>query len=104
MAEALEAAMPPGTRFRSPRGGSAIWVELPGDVDAQALAVAARTHGIAYGEGEPFRIDAPGPAALLLSFAVEPPDAIRSGITRLATLVSQCAHARPAARAGGRSR
>jgi len=99
MVEALEASMPAGTRFRLPRGGSAIWVELPESLDSQALAVAADEHGIAYGPGEPFRIDAPGPPALQLSFAVLPPDAIRAGVELLATLVSQCALARPATRA-----
>lgn len=104
MAEALEASMPAGTHFRTPRGGSAIWVELPPETDPQALAVAAREHGIAYGPGEPFRIDAPGPPALLLSFAMLAPDAIRAGVEQLATLVSARAPARPAARAGRRSR
>ena len=104
MAEALAAAMPEGTRFRTPRGGSAIWVELPDGVDPQALAVAAREHGIAYVGGDPCRIDADGPPALHLSFALLAPDAIRSGVAQLATLVSQCASAQPAARAGRRSR
>jgi DNA-binding transcriptional MocR family regulator len=73
-------------------------------VDPQALAVAAGEHGIAYAPGEPFRIDAPGPPALLLSFAVLPPDAIRAGVASLATLVAQCTLARPATRAIRRSR
>lgn len=104
MAEALAASMPAGTRSRLPRGGSAIWVEVPESVDPQALAVAAGEHGIAYAPGEPFRIDAPGPPALLLSFAVLPPDAIRAGVASLATLVAQCTLARPATRAIRRSR
>jgi DNA-binding transcriptional MocR family regulator len=104
MAEALEAAMPPGTHFRTPRGGSAIWVEVPDGVDAQALAIAAREHGIAYGPGDPFRIDAPGPPALLLSFATLAPEAIRAGVEALASLVKRDLVLRRAPQAQRRSR
>lgn len=104
LAEALEASMPAGTQFRTPRGGSAIWVEMPDGVDAQALGAAAREHGIAYGPGDPFRIDAPGPPALLLSFATLAPDAIRSGVEALAALVKRDLAVRRAPQPQRRSR
>jgi GntR family transcriptional regulator/MocR family aminotransferase len=89
LAEALAGSMPEGTVFREPRGGSAIWVELPPGVDTDALAAAAHERGIAYGSGEPFRVEGEGRPALLLSFAALPPDAIRLGVAELAELVRQ---------------
>jgi GntR family transcriptional regulator/MocR family aminotransferase len=85
--ETLQTAMPAGTRFREPCGGNSVWVELPGATDTDALAVAAQERGIAYGRGEPFRVDGEGAPALLLSFSGLAPDAIRSGVTELASLL-----------------
>lgn len=85
--ESLAAEMPAGTRFREPCGGTSVWVELPGGVDADALAAAAQERGIHYGRGELFRVDGEGPPALLLSFASLAPDGIRSAIAELASLV-----------------
>ncbi len=103
-AEALARSMPAGTHFRAPRGGSAIWVELPPAVDGEALTVAAHERGILYESGEPFRMEADGPPALLLSCAALPPDAIRVGIAELGALVRRRlragSHAR--SRSGGR--
>lgn len=96
MASALTEAMPEGTHFREPRGGSAVWVELPPHVDADALAVAARERGIAYARGDLFRVDGTGTPALLLSFAALPAGEIRSGVDELAALVRTCARSRPA--------
>lgn len=96
MASALAAAMPEGTHFREPCGGSAIWVELPPHVDADALAVAARERGIAYARGDLFRVDGTGPSALLLSFAALSAGEIRSGVDELAALGRTCARSRRA--------
>ncbi len=85
--ETLQATMPAGTRFREPCGGNAVWVELPGAADADALAASAQERGIAYGRGELFRVDGEGPPALLLSFSGLAPDAIRAGVTELASLL-----------------
>ena len=95
MRAALAEAMPAGARIGDPAGGSTVWVELPGEVDVAALAAAARERGIGYGPGEAFRLDGGGPPSLLLSFAVETPDAIRRGVAELGRLVR-------AARLGGR--
>jgi len=89
MADALTASMPEGTRFRTPAGGTAIWVELPPGVDPAALAADAAARGIAYAPGEGFRLAAGAPPALLLSFAAAPPEAIREGVAELAALVER---------------
>jgi len=97
MAAALAASMPAGCRFAKPQGGTAFWVELPRDVDTDALAVAAAERGVVYAPGEAFRIDGDGPPALALSFATLAPDAIRAGVAELATIVEDRS-ARPARR------
>lgn len=84
---ALAEALPAGARIGHPTGGSSVWVELPHDVDGSALAVAARERGIAYAPGEAFRLEGDGPPCLLLSFAVESPDAIQRGVAELGRLV-----------------
>jgi GntR family transcriptional regulator/MocR family aminotransferase len=103
----LAAEMPAGTRFREPCGGTSVWVELPGGVDADAVAAAAQERGIVYGRGERFRVDGDGAPALLLSFASLAPDAIRAAIAELASLVRRQG-TRPrrivARRVAGRSR
>ena len=85
--ETLQTAMPAGTRFREPSGGNSVWVELPAATDADALAAAAQERGIVYARGELFRVDGEGAPALLLSFSGLAPDAIRAGVTELATLL-----------------
>lgn len=89
MAEALAAHLPAESRFRAPAGGTAIWVELPRGVDADALAAAAAERGILFGAGEPFRTEGEGPPALHLSFAALAPDAIREGVGELAALIER---------------
>jgi GntR family transcriptional regulator/MocR family aminotransferase len=92
---ALREAMPEGVRFREPTGGSAVWIELPASVDADALAAAASARGIAFGPGLSFRAEGEGPPALVLSFASLPPDALREGVTELAALVRRELPVRP---------
>jgi DNA-binding transcriptional MocR family regulator len=84
--EALAAELPEA-RAREPAGGSSVWVELPAGLDSTALAADAARRGIAYAPGEIFWLEGEGPPALLLSFAVLPPDAIREGVAELAALV-----------------
>jgi DNA-binding transcriptional MocR family regulator len=66
--------------------------------------VAARERGIAYANGEPFRVESAGPPALLLSFAALSPDEIRTGIAELAALARASARNRRPAPAHGASR
>ncbi len=100
MRAALAESFPAGTRIGEPAGGSTVWVELPLDVDRSALARAAREQGIEYGPGEAFRLDGAGPPCLLLSFAVEGPDAIRTGVSELGRLVRAARATRRRAVAG----
>ncbi len=91
--EALLAALaehfPPGTRFARPAGGTAVWVELPPEVDAEALALAARDAGIALTRGEVAYHEDGGRSALYLCYASLPPAAIAEGIARLGRIAAR---------------
>ena len=89
IAVALTEHMPAGARFREPRGGTAIWVELPRGADADALAAAAAERGIVYGAGEAFHVEGEGAPALLLGFGALAPDALRAGVAELAGLLKR---------------
>lgn len=88
MLAALEAALPAGSRFSRPRGGFFVWVELPGDVDTDALLDRALDEeGVAFVPGSAFAADGRGSRRCLrLSFAGQAPDAIREGVRRLGRL------------------
>lgn len=77
----------PDARLRPPAGGSSAWLELPAGIDAPALAADAARRGIACTPGSLFFTDADGPPALVVSFTVLEPSAIRSGVAALASLV-----------------
>jgi 2-aminoadipate transaminase len=89
MREALEVEFPAGARVSRPRGGFFVWVELPGDVDADVLLDRALAEeGVAFVPGSAFAADGrSGRASLRLSFAGQPPEAIREGVRRLGRLL-----------------
>lgn len=89
MLEALGVEFPAGARFSRPRGGFFVWVELPGDVDtAVLLDRALDEEGVAFVPGAAFSADGrSGRRCLRLSFASQPPEAIRDGLRRLGRLL-----------------
>jgi 2-aminoadipate transaminase len=89
MLEAVEAEFPAGTRFSRPRGGFFVWAVLPGDVDTSALLDRAlEEEGVAFVPGSAFSADGRGSRrALRLSFASQPPEAIREGVRRLGRML-----------------
>jgi 2-aminoadipate transaminase len=89
MLAALSDEFPAGARFSRPRGGFFTWVELPGDVDTDALLERALDEaGTAFVPGSAFSADGRGGRrALRLSFASQPPEAIREGVRRLGRLL-----------------
>lgn len=93
--EEAVAAELPDSRLRPPAGGSCAWLELPSGIDAAGLAEDAARQGIWCTPGTVFFADGEGPPALVFSFAVLAPRAIRDGVAALAGLVR--------ARSGGRS-
>jgi 2-aminoadipate transaminase len=90
--DAMEAALrahlptdgPLACRWRTPGGGMFFWLELPEEVDAEALLVKAVARGVAFVPGAPFYA---GPArrnTLRLSFVTVGAEAIERGVGALA--------------------
>ena len=67
-----------------PGGGMFFWVELPKDVDAEALLPRAVERGVAFVPGAPFYAGAPMKNTLRLSFVTVSPEAIERGVRALA--------------------
>ena len=76
-----------GCKVTQPEGGMNLWVELPAQVDANALRAFARQAGIDYLPGSYFAVSRPLENGLRLSFIGLEPDEIRKGIEILGQLV-----------------
>jgi DNA-binding transcriptional MocR family regulator len=90
MLEALAEHMPDGTRFHPPRGGHAVWVALPGDVDSDALADSMFAAGIAATRGDIAYLDGRGRECLPLSFVNHSPERIAEGIALIGAIAKRC--------------
>jgi 2-aminoadipate transaminase len=77
----------PGVRFTEPDGGYFLWVELPDDVDAATLLLAAAEREVAVVKGSDFLLDG-GHHALRLAFSAVTADRIDEGVRRLAEAVA----------------
>ena len=73
----------PEAEFVVPEGGYFLWLDLPSDVDTDALAVAAKEEGAPFIPGSDFMLDGGG-SSLRLSFASVPAENIPEGIGRIA--------------------
>ena len=87
MAEALQAHMPDGTRWTSPRGGFFTWVTAPDGVDTVALSPAASARKVAYVPGQPFYPGQGGAAQMRLAYSRVDDELIDEGARRLGDLV-----------------
>jgi 2-aminoadipate transaminase len=87
LAEALQKHLP-DARFTEPAGGYFLWLELPGDVRAEAVAKAAAARDVAVVKGGDFLLTG-GEHALRLAFAAVPDHLIDEGARRLAEAVAE---------------
>lgn len=94
--QALESAMPEGTRITRPQGGYQVWVELPGPVDTREMLADAMRAGVLFAPGAAFHHDGRPSNGLRLTVAQVDEDRIRQGVAILAEV------AREQRRAGGR--
>lgn len=78
----------PDLSWNVPNGGFYIWVTLPDDLDSKAMLPRAVTELVAYTPGTAFFADGNGRHNMRLSFCYPPPEAIRLGIHRLATVIA----------------
>jgi DNA-binding transcriptional MocR family regulator len=86
LAEALRRHLPEA-RFTQPTGGYFLWVELPDDVRADAVAAAAADRGVAVVKGSDFLLTG-GEHALRLAYSAVTDDQIDEGVRRLAAAVA----------------
>ncbi len=86
---ALADLMPVGTRWTKPSGGFYIWVTLPDGLNSKEMLPRAIAERVAYVPGTGFYADGTGGSHLRLSYCFPPPDRIREGVRRLATVVEK---------------
>jgi DNA-binding transcriptional MocR family regulator len=82
LAAALERELP-DAKFTPPDGGYFLWVDLPENVDVDALAAAAADRGVVFVKGTDFLLEG-GRNSLRLAYSGVKPDEIDEGIKRLA--------------------
>lgn len=87
MVAGLETHMPPGVTWNNPEGGFFLWLEVPAEVDMEALAPAAREAGITYVAGTAFYVDGRGRNHARLCFSFCSPEELDRGIQILAGLI-----------------
>jgi DNA-binding transcriptional MocR family regulator len=83
MHAALEQEMPEGTTWTQPEGGYQLWVDLPGELDTQALLPEAARAGVLYSPGTLFMPDARPSSALRLTVACSDEQEIERGVRAL---------------------
>jgi DNA-binding transcriptional MocR family regulator len=76
----------PEARFVEPEGGYFLWLELPEDVDVDALAGAAGERGVVFVKGSDFLLEG-GRSSLRLAYSGVTPEQIEEGVARLADAV-----------------
>src|SRR3984885_6803103 len=87
MDKALQAHMPEGTTWTSPRGGFFTWVTAPDGVDPVALSPAASARKVAYVPGQPFYPGQGGATQMRLAYSRVSDELIDEGARRLGDLV-----------------
>src|SRR4029079_9901276 len=85
LAEALRRHIP-GCRFHEPDGGYFLWVDLPEEIDTDAVTATAAEHGVAVVRGSDFMLQG-GRHSLRLVFSAVTPDQIDEGVRRLASAI-----------------
>jgi 2-aminoadipate transaminase len=86
---ALADLMPDGTTWTEPKGGLFVWTTLPEGLDSKAMMPRAIAARVAYVPGTGFYADGSGGGNMRLNFSFPPPDRIREGVRRLASVLEQ---------------
>ncbi len=88
MLGSLAAQMPAGVTWTRPAGGFFVWVTLPGGIDTNTMLPRAVNARVVFVPGTGFYADGNGHNAMRLSYCHPSPERIRTGVTRLASVVS----------------
>jgi DNA-binding transcriptional MocR family regulator len=83
MVAALTRYMPAGTRWLTPQGGLALWLELPGGLTANELYPLAGEEGVTFALGSLFFPGERAQPYLRLNFSMHPSEIIEEGVQRL---------------------
>jgi 2-aminoadipate transaminase len=86
---ALTDYMPAGTTWTEPQGGLFVWATLPEGLDSKAMMPRAIAARVAYVPGTGFYADGTGTGNMRLNFSFPPPERIREGVRRLASVMEQ---------------
>src|SRR5690554_2678188 len=78
----------PECSWTVPGGGFYVWVTLPTGLDSKKMLPRAVKELVAYTPGTAFYSDGDGRSQIRLSFCYPTPDAIRLGVRRLASVIS----------------
>jgi DNA-binding transcriptional MocR family regulator len=78
----------PECSWTVPAGGFYVWVTLPHGLDSKQMLPRAVKELVAYTPGTAFYSDGDGRSQIRLSFCYPTPDAIRLGVRRLASVIS----------------
>lgn len=89
MLEAMAAYFPAGCKWNKPEGGMFIWVKLPEGADATAILPKAVAEKVAFVPGAPFYASDEAKNTLRLNFSNSSPEQIRTGISRLGSLLQR---------------
>ena len=88
MRAALEKHFAARAEWTSADGGLFTFLTFREDIDTAAHVEQSVKNGVAYVPGAPFFVDGSGRNTMRLTFAKEPDDRIREGISRLAAVIA----------------
>lgn len=89
MVAAMAEHFPASVHYSRPEGGLFIWVEIPGNIDTQALFETCIAHNVAFVPGDPFYPNAATPGTFRLNYSTMAEDQIKIGIERLGTAIKE---------------
>ena len=92
----------PDTRFRSPRGGYYMWLELPARTDCDEVTVMAEQEGVAIFSGRGYFASNPQSNFIRLCFATCTEEQIDEGVRRLGDVIRRT-HNLPASKTSERA-
>lgn len=102
LVSALARHLPDAVRFRVPVRGTTLWLELPDDLEPEAVFEEARRRGVLVSPSTLYRVDRAvgGPSGLRLVFGSETPARLAEGAKRLGAAIDALGGRRAGKRTG----